>query len=415
MAHSKSFFALVMTALLVVSPVVPAQATGWLDRLLGRTSSDTDAPKDAPLVPTPVKSEPVTMEPVTKAPAVSAPAPSRKPNRRTESPAKLSMVLVGENSTATVQRNETLADVAVRLQVGYVSLVTANPDVSPLYPPAGTVLKVPRQTLLPYGWEPQNLEQDHLIIDLGSLQIFWLEQGQDTDPVVHPIGIGREGLATPTGDTHIRTKVKGPSWRPTPRMRKEKPDLPAVVGPGDENPLGDYALYLGWPAYLVHGTQKQHGIGRRVSSGCIRMYDDGIEDLFGRVPKSTAVTVVREPVKLAWVDGRLYLEAEPEGHQVDEVEYQGSVRSLRLDRDVLARIETAAGPYGSIINWDEVDRALRQRHGMPVVIASRDSFFRQALTARDAYQLVPPLPAVKPELSENDRQQKAPRNLGLGR
>ena len=67
-----------------------------------------------------------------------------------------------------------------------------------------------------------------------------------------------------------------------------------MVPPGPDNPLGEYALYLGWPTYLIHGTNKPYGVGRRVSRGCIRMYPQGVERLYAEIPVGTPVTAVNQ-------------------------------------------------------------------------------------------------------------------------
>ena len=121
-------------------------------------------------------------------------------------------------------------------------------------------------------------------------------------------------------------KQKDPIWRPTPRMRAENPELPEAVPPGPDNPLGHRAMYLGWSQYLIHGTNKPLGIGRRASSGCVRMYPEDIEYLFDRIAIGTKVTVVDQPIKLSWIDDALYIEAHPTQAQSDQIEASGSVR-----------------------------------------------------------------------------------------
>src|SRR5205085_10958069 len=91
-------------------------------------------------------------------------------------------------------------------------------------------------------------------------------------PVVHtyPIGIGKVGWKTPEGVTKIVRRQAGPTWRPTPTIIKEHLEesgekLDKVIGPGPDNPLGKYAFYLGWPSYMIHGTNKPAGVGLRSS------------------------------------------------------------------------------------------------------------------------------------------------------
>ncbi|MEA3292730.1 MAG: L,D-transpeptidase family protein, partial [Pseudomonadota bacterium] len=87
--------------------------------------------------------------------------------------------------------------------------------------------------------------------------------------------------------------------------------LPKVVAAGPDNPLGQYALRLGFPGYLIHGTNKPYGIGMRVSHGCVRMYPEDIATLFSDVPVGEPVNIVHQPYKFGWFAGELYLEAHP--------------------------------------------------------------------------------------------------------
>jgi L,D-transpeptidase ErfK/SrfK len=183
----------------------------------------------------------------------------------------------------------------------------------------------------------------------------------------YPVGIGRDNLETPLGRTTIVEKRVGPTWRPTAQARRDDPDLPAVVPPGPDNPLGTHALYLGWRNYLIHGTNKVYAIGRRASRGCIRLYPDDIKALFDAVEIGTPVAVVNEPVKLGWRSGELYLEAHPTLAQGRELEEKGSfqpVAAPEARRLVLA----AAGEQAVRIDWEAVATALGQRRGVPVQI-----------------------------------------------
>ena len=85
--------------------------------------------------------------------------------------------------------------------------------------------------------------------------------------------------------------------------------LPAVVPPGPDNPLGAHVLKLDMPGYLIHGTNQPYGVGMRVSHGCVRLYPEDIEFLYGEVGLGAAVTIVNEPFLLGERDGELYFEA----------------------------------------------------------------------------------------------------------
>ena len=89
----------------------------------------------------------------------------------------------------------------------------------------------------------------------------------------------------------MRKRV-GPDWRPTPSMLIRNPEYPEYIAPGPENPLGTHALYLGWTYYRIHGTNDTRKIGRQSSNGCIGLYNEHIEELFGLAKVGTQVLLI---------------------------------------------------------------------------------------------------------------------------
>jgi lipoprotein-anchoring transpeptidase ErfK/SrfK len=105
------------------------------------------------------------------------------------------------------------------------------------------------------------------------------------------IGVGRPGFAW-SGVKRITRKSEWPDWTPPPEMLERRPDLPRRMAGGPGNPLGARALYLGSSLYRIHGTNEPSTIGRNVSSGCIRMMNEDVIDLYERVPVGTKVIVL---------------------------------------------------------------------------------------------------------------------------
>lgn len=273
-------------------------------------------------------------------------------------------ISVGTMKTYTVNEEDTFLDIARHFGLGYVELRAANPGVDPWAPTPGEELVIPTFNLLPRA------RQEGIVVNLGDMRMYYFKN-PGKPPLTYALGIGAEGLATPTGETTIVRKAAGPSWYPTPRMRKEKPYLPASVPPGASNPLGTHAMYLGWPTFLIHGSNKPWGIGRRVSSGCMRMYPEDVIQLFGMVPVGTKVTIVDQPILVGWRDDGLYLEANPSKTQSNEIEIEGT-HTVKPLTDALRRmIIDAAGPDAERrIDWDVVERAVKERRGYPVLIAT---------------------------------------------
>ena len=217
--------------------------------------------------------------------------------------------LVGRIQFHQIKQGESMADIAKLYDVGFLSLMAANQGVDPFLPAVGHVLTIPTQVILP------NVDHEGVVINLAELRLYYFEP---TGQYVHifPVGIGRIGRDTPEMVTTISQKRPNPTWTPPASIRKEYAakgiDLPAVVPAGPENPLGDFALRLAHGAgdYLIHGTNKDFGIGMRVSSGCIRMDPKDIKWLFEQVDLGIKVTVVNQPVKFSLEPDRsVYLEA----------------------------------------------------------------------------------------------------------
>jgi L,D-transpeptidase ErfK/SrfK len=119
---------------------------------------------------------------------------------------------------------------------------------------------------------------------------FWSGDGETYK--LYPTSVPRSEDLTKRGYTEILRKKVGPSWTPTASMHERFPDLPKVMGPGPDNPLGSHALYLSWPAYLIHGTHDTRKIGRRSSDGCIGLYNEKIAELFDLAPVGTQVRLI---------------------------------------------------------------------------------------------------------------------------
>jgi L,D-transpeptidase ErfK/SrfK len=265
-----------------------------------------------------------------------------------------------ETTSYRAAYEDTLLEVARRFKLGYVEIVAANPGTDPWIPGDGTEVVLPTVHLLP------DAAPEGIVINLADMRLYYFAD-PNGPPRSYPIGIGRDGLTTPLGSTTIVRKKKDPTWHPTPRMRAEDAELPEVVPPGPDNPLGNRAMYLGWPSYLIHGTNKPWGIGRRSSSGCIRMYPEDAEELFDLAAVGTKVTVVDQPIKLEWVDGELFMEAHPTQLQSDEIEAEGRF-TPELPSPVVDQVTAVAADQSSRLDWSRIRRITVERRGYPVRI-----------------------------------------------
>jgi L,D-transpeptidase ErfK/SrfK len=228
--------------------------------------------------------------------------------------------VVGQLQVTLAREEDTFADIARRFNLGYEELVRANPDVDPWLPGEGTRIVLPTQFVLP------DAKPEGIVVNVAALRLFYFPKpDKDGERVVmtYPIGIGKIGWATPLGRTKVVSKRKDPWWTPPASVRKEHAaegdPLPARVPPGPDNPLGNRAMNLGWPSYLIHGTNKPAGVGLRASHGCIRMYPEDVVVIFDQVPVGTRVTVVNQPLLHRVQDGQLYVQSYPpfEDHKHD--------------------------------------------------------------------------------------------------
>jgi L,D-transpeptidase ErfK/SrfK len=261
--------------------------------------------------------------------------------------------------------NEDLLEVARADELGLIEVMAANPGVDPWLPGRNTHLLLPTMHILPDG------PRKGIVINTAELRLYYYDA--EDGYFSFPLGVGRDGFLTPVGSTKIVRKQEKPSWYLTASEIRDHPELPRVIPPGEDNPLGDYAMYLGWPAYLIHGTNTPWGIGRRTSRGCIRMYPEDIEWLFHKAPIGTQVTVVDQPVKLGWRDGELYLEVQPSTMQIDKMEETsqspGPPDPIPLAEEA-DRILRRAREDAERLDWPAIEKALADRQGYPIRITT---------------------------------------------
>ncbi len=267
--------------------------------------------------------------------------------------------VLGEMSEYYTWTPDTLLDIARGEELGLVNLMSANPGVDPWLPGKGTHLVLPTAHILP------DAPRRGVVINVAELRLYLFKS--DGEVWSFPIGVGREGFSTPLGQTKIVRKKEGPTWYPTAAKRAEDPEVPAVVPPGPENPMGEFALYLGWPTYAVHGTNQPWAVGRRVTRGCIRLYPEDIAWVFEQVPVGTPVTVVDQPIKLGRRNAEIFVEVHPSLKQIDEIEETGRAEPDPLP-DQTDKILAYAGEDIARLDWPAINQALAERKGYPIQI-----------------------------------------------
>lgn len=310
--------------------------------------------------------------------------------------------IIGELKTHTAEWEDMFVDLMRANNVGFNEIVGANPGVDPWVPGVGTRILLPTAHILP------DAPRKGIVINLPEMRMYYYAPNGEV--VSHAIGVGDEGWGTPKGQTTIVRKQANPAWYPPASIRAEKPELPAVVPAGPDNPLGDHAMYLGWNAYLIHGTNMPDGVGRRASHGCIRMYPEGIADMFKRIGIGTTVLVVDQPIKLGWRGGELYLEVHHTLANANALEMRDPFDPEPLP-DLHNKVRKAAGDMLARVDWALVDQVAAQRLGVPVRITTP--------TFSDGGQPVPtpapvqsmPAPAAPPMRPATQQQSQQPFDL----
>ncbi|MCX7760431.1 MAG: L,D-transpeptidase family protein [Hydrogenothermaceae bacterium] len=192
----------------------------------------------------------------------------------------------GELFIYIVENDTTLLEISKKFDFGYYELKNANPLIDPFDVRKNQIVIFPYRRIFPY----EKINYNNIYINLVEKRLYYPVVIDNKSYVItFPIGIGTDEAQSPVGEFKISEKRKDPAWYPPESIRKEQPDLPKVFPPGPDNPLGTRAMRLGNTSFLMHGTNKEYGIGMKVSHGCIRMYNEDVEKLFEVVDVGTKV------------------------------------------------------------------------------------------------------------------------------
>jgi L,D-transpeptidase ErfK/SrfK len=268
--------------------------------------------------------------------------------------------VVGQDQSVQTVYEDTLYDLARKFSLGSEEVIRVNPAVDPWIPGADKTVIIPGRHILPPG------PREGIVVNLPEHRLYYYpkpQRGQPRQVITYPVSIGKMDWHTPIGVTHVIGKEKNPVWFPPESVRKEHAaagdPLPVRVPSGPDNPLGLFAMRLaaGNGTYMIHGTNNPIAVGLAVTHGCIRMYPEDVAQLFPMVPVGLPVRIINEPVKVAWVDGELLLEAHP------PVDAEG--QSFEPDVDQFAELLRAAvGDSTVAIHWDYAREVLQKADGV---------------------------------------------------
>jgi L,D-transpeptidase ErfK/SrfK len=266
--------------------------------------------------------------------------------------------IVGEVQTTVTKKDEDFSDIAEKFDLGYYELFEANPGVDPDEPPEGVVLIIPTKYII-----PKELNQN-IVINLAEMRLYY-NPPKTKDIYIYPIGIGKEDWETPLGVLTIKEKIPNPKWVVPDSIYKYRAAIgdkvEKVIPPGPDNPLGNYAMRLSNPDFLIHGTNIPEGVGRRSSAGCIRLYPEDIEPLFKMVAVGTEVVIINRPYKAGWEDGKLYLEAHMPLFE-QRLEWGDDVSPA------ISALNEAGAQKSTKLNWNKVLTTSREHVGIPRLV-----------------------------------------------
>lgn len=265
--------------------------------------------------------------------------------------------VIGRLRFITLEKGDTLPDIARHFGLGLNGVTSTNPGVDIWAPEAGARIMLPLSFILP------DAPRKGIVINLAAMRLFQFKgNGESLAVLTYPAGIGADDRPSPRGLMRVERKVSRPTWHvPASIARdhlKKGDPLPAAVLPGPQNPLGEYALYLTAPSYLIHGTNKPASIGLRATNGCIRLYPENVKKLYENTPAKTAVNMVNQPYLLGQSDGVVYLEVHASTEELDAAEF---------DR-VYAKLKTVEKESGRALDWTRVKKVLAEARGIPVPI-----------------------------------------------
>jgi L,D-transpeptidase ErfK/SrfK len=262
--------------------------------------------------------------------------------------------VLGVSRAVVIGKGDTLLDVAERARVGFGQVVQLNPGVDVWIPEAGTRVALPTEYILP------DAPKSGLVINLPEMRLYDWHGGIDA-PAVFAIAIGDTEDPTPEGEFKVGNKRLDPYWYVPDSIREENPNLPPVVPPGPENPLGDRWLTLGRSTYGIHGTNNIWSIGRLATHGCVRLYNDAMRTLYARTAVGTRVTIVYQPVKLGRRGDEIFLEAHPDVYG----RMPHALQSTLVRISVLVVLGVVDD---TTIDEITVERVIQEARGIPVAI-----------------------------------------------
>ncbi len=266
--------------------------------------------------------------------------------------------VIGHRRFYVPQRGDTFLDLARFYGLGYNEIEEANPGADPWLP------EEQRSVLLPTEWLLPSVDRAGVVVNIPEMRLYHFREGSghaEGQVTTYPVGLGRDEWRTPNGAFKIQGKTKDPTWVIPESIRQERIqeeglDERSIPGGDPRNPLGKYRLELTMPGYRIHGTNKTYGVGMQVSHGCVRLYPEDIERLYGSVNVGSAGEFVYQPVKVGARGGRIYVEVHRDIYTLTPGLFSEAVRLLRKRG------------WASFVDARKLQKAVEAQNGVPTEI-----------------------------------------------
>lgn len=282
--------------------------------------------------------------------------------------------IIGRPGKHIVKVGETLLDIARHYDLGYNELDDLYSSLDPWSPPVGHTLVIPSQRIIP------GVAGQGIVINIPEMRLYYFTMSGGRPRVLtFPIGIGDPSFPTPVGTFTISSKEINPTWDIPPSLQKEHETK--VIPGGPDNPLGSHWMRLSNTMYGIHGTNFPWSVGRLATHGCIRLYPEDIRRLYSVITLGTVVRIIYQPVKLAVVGGRIFIEIHRDVY--------------KLYGDLLTYCEKllAAKKLDHLIDRDRVRHIVAAEDGMPVEITGNAGYLPKLAPRAPSRKIwLPPFP-----------------------
>ncbi len=273
--------------------------------------------------------------------------------------------LIGEIIIINAHAGDSIASLAKQYDMGINEMVAANKGNR--YHAwsrfkGGETVVIPSRFILPE-------QRTGLIINVSELRIYFFPSDQPNIVYTYPIAAGKDAWRTPSGKARVVKKKMNPEWNIPESIRqaameKKGKELPHVMPSGPDNPLGYRAIYLSISGYLLHGNNSPASIGTYASSGCIRLYNQDVEELFEMIGYGLNVRIVYFSNIVGYHNGKVYMENNPIVVIEEDISHHNySAPNSEIDR-TMQKHGIRAG-----IHHGRYQKSIRQRSGIPTVIS----------------------------------------------